>query len=54
MSDVKEKVDSTIIKLCDCIQKEAESPIIRENDNWLPEMTKALAELISASAMSCL
>lgn len=44
-----EEVDRTIVKLCDCIQREAEAPNIREEENWLPEMTKALAELISAS-----
>lgn len=49
---MKKEVESTIVKLCDYIQREVETPSIRQDENWLPEMTKALAALVEASALS--
>lgn len=40
-----ESIDKTIETLCERIQKEAETPMYTET---MPDMVKALAELISA------
>lgn len=45
-----EKVDKTIEALCDWIQVELKSDMSKEK-GILPEMVKALAELVSARGM---
>ena len=43
-----EKVDRTIDSICDRIQEEMKEPLAFQAENKLPEMIKALADLISA------
>lgn len=43
-----EKVDEAIDAICDWIQKEVKSPNAIQSNSIIPELTKALAELVSA------
>lgn len=45
-----EKVDRTIDAICDRIQEEMKEPLALQEGNKLPEIIKALADLISARA----
>jgi|GEM_PF-3294846 len=45
-----ENVDETIKNICEWIQKELSETNSLQGSNVLPEMTKALAELVSARA----
>lgn len=42
------KVDETIDAICDWIQVELKSPNAIQGNSIIPELTKALAELVSA------
>ena len=47
-----ETVDETIEKLCGFVQEELESDLTANDCGDLPELVKALAELISARAIN--
>lgn len=43
-----EKIDRTIDAICEWIQEGLKTPGITQADSIIPELTKALAELVSA------